>query len=645
MIDLMAMFMPILSALLRGVVSIWQPRRELSPRLQLEMRILLGRWLGIAIVGLALFFHVWPSAPTVPGYAILTIALAYTMVLRWLIGRGHRAVENGTLPTTGDVLLCASMLPIVGGFAFPFYSILYLVMISAGIRLGFKRGMLLALTIAVLDAATNVFYGTLLAQPGYGLRTGVLLAIVPITSFLHDQAKKTEAALAERLRQSEVLNRTLEHQAMHDQLTGLANRTNLLRQLEATVAAARQDSRGPALLVVGLDRIDEVNDTLGHVHGDRLLQHIAARLRSTFADEGLVACLGSDQFAVLLAHADHLDAERAAQALLRTFEETFTVANCAINVGASIGVALHPEHGSDSDQLLRRADVAMSVARRTLSGVAFYSADEDRHSADRLALVPELKRAIECDELQLWYQPKLALNSSRCVGLEVLVRWQHPRRGVVPPDQFIPIAEQTGMIKHVSRWVLNASLRQQRQWKDLGLTLPIAVNLSMHDLQNPRLLDELAELLARWQVQPGDLLVEITESSLMLDPVRAFETVTGLHTLGVGTAIDDFGTGYSSLGYLKRLPVDELKIDKSFVQHLATDEDDLAIVRSTIRLGHDLGLSVTAEGVEDASAFSLLRELGCDVAQGYYVGRPRPADKVIEELRPRRARAATPSLS
>jgi diguanylate cyclase (GGDEF)-like protein len=599
--------------------------------MRLEMRILIGRWLGILFVGVALAVHPSSQVPREIAYGILVVALGYTILLRRLIKRGHRSVENGSLPAIGDVLLCATMLPVLGGFVFPFYAILYLVALSAGIRLGLWRGTLLVLSIAVLDAVTSLSKDGATLDSVYIVRTGVLLVIIPITSFLHDESKKNEADLADRLHQSEVLNQTLQHQATHDQLTGLANRAHLLEQVNATMQSG---SDNHALLVIGIDRLNEVNDTLGHDCGDMLLQRIAERLCAAVDGSGTVARVGGEQFGILVRDADMLTAERAALDVLHALSATITIANCSIAVGASVGVALSPEHGTQPDVLLRRADIAMSVARRRVAGYAVYSPEQDQHSAERLALVPELRRAIGNDELALWYQPKLCLATGRCVGLEALVRWNHPERGIVPPDQFILVAEQTGIIRHLSDWVLNAALKQQREWQDQGVTLPVAVNLSMHDLQNPRLLDRVAELLERWQVASRDLHIELTESSLMVDPVRALEAVSGLRTLGAVVAIDDFGTGYSSLGYLKRLPVDELKIDKSFVQALDTDEDDLAIVRSTIRLGHELGLHVTAEGVENAASFSLLRDLGCDVAQGYYIGRPRPPQDVMQERQP-----------
>jgi EAL domain-containing protein (putative c-di-GMP-specific phosphodiesterase class I) len=276
--------------------------------------------------------------------------------------------------------------------------------------------------------------------------------------------------------------------------------------------------------------------------------------------------------------------------------------------------------------------VAMYTAKRSNRGYAMYSPEFDQHSPERLAVVGDLRRAIDNDELALVYQPKVSLESGRCIGAEALIRWHHPQRGMVPPDQFIPLAEQTGLIQPLSRWVLSTALRQARAWHDAGVDIPIAVNLSMRDLHDPELPDTVAELLAKWDVAPTRLMVEITENGLMADPARALQTVIGLRTMGIRIAIDDFGTGYSSLAYLKRLPVDELKIDRSFVRELAADQDDLAIVRSTISLGHDLGLRIVAEGVEDAATLDLLAELGCDVGQGYHISRPVSPQQLVEQF-------------
>jgi len=310
--------------------------------------------------------------------------------------------------------------------------------------------------------------------------------------------------------------------------------------------------------------------------------------------------------------------------LLDLLEQPFALGGLQLEIDASIGLALSPEHGTDADTLLRRADVAMYVAKRNKAGYALYVADQDQHSPMRLALVAELRRAIEQDALSLYFQPKFCFASGKVTCAEALVRWEHPQHGLLSPDLFVPIAEQTGLIRPLSRWVLNAALRQVNRWRRDGLDLAVAVNLSMRNLHDPEIADMIRKLLTRWGVPAACLTIEITESSLMADAAQALEVLERLQAMGVGVSIDDFGTGYSSLAYLKRLPVNELKIDKSFVAHMASDENDLAIVRSTVGLAHDLGLSVVAEGVEDQDTWDLLVEVGCDIAQGYFISRPLP---------------------
>jgi EAL domain-containing protein (putative c-di-GMP-specific phosphodiesterase class I) len=309
-------------------------------------------------------------------------------------------------------------------------------------------------------------------------------------------------------------------------------------------------------------------------------------------------------------------------------DEPFSLSGVQLEIDASIGIALAPEHGSDADTLLRRADVAMYVAKRSNSGFGFYTVDQDQHSPMRLAMVAELRRAIERNELSLYFQPKVDLRTGQVSCVEALVRWQHARHGLLGPDLFVPIAEQTGLIRPLSRWVLDAALRQVNRWRQSGLDLAVAVNLSMRNLHDPEIADMIRQLLVRWGVPPASLTVEITESSLMADAARAMEVLERLRAMGISVSIDDFGTGYSSLSYLKRLPVHELKLDKSFVGTMASDSNDAAIVRSTLGLAHDLGLSVVAEGVEDQATWDLLNGLGCDVAQGYYISRPLPSREV-----------------
>ncbi len=430
--------------------------------------------------------------------------------------------------------------------------------------------------------------------------------------------------VSERMRMEEQLQR----QASHDALTALPNRLLLHDRMAQALAAAERGQHPLALLLLDLDRFKEVNDTFGHHYGDLLLQHAGARLRATLRQSDTVARLGGDEFAVLMLDGDRDGALRLAATIHDALDAPFVVDGQSLQVGASLGIALYPEHGGDAQALLRRADVAMYVAKREHRGYALYEEAQDEHNASRLALAGALRHAIEHDALLLHYQPKVELGSGRVSGVEALVRWQHPERGLIPPDVFVPLAEQTGLIAPLTLWVLDAALRQCRAWRSRGVTIEVSVNLSMWDLRDASLVDAVSGMLAAYGVAPPLLCLELTESSIMADAERALDVLTRLSALGARISIDDFGTGYSSLAYLKRLPVDELKIDRSFVQHLATDENDTAIVCSTIGLGHSLGLRVVAEGVEDERAWNLLAGMGCDVAQGYYLSRPLPASEL-----------------
>jgi diguanylate cyclase (GGDEF)-like protein/PAS domain S-box-containing protein len=434
----------------------------------------------------------------------------------------------------------------------------------------------------------------------------------------------------------------LAHQALHDLLTDLPNRTLLHDRLRQAIRTAERDGTSVALLVMDLDRFKEVNDTFGHHYGDLLLRQVGDRLQGALRDADTLARLGGDEFALLLPVSDEVGAADVARRLLQALDEPFAIEGHNLDIGASIGIAVCPEHGGDADTLLQRADVAMYVAKRSGTGHAVYTPDQDQHSPNRLSLAGELRHAIEQDQLVLHYQPKLDLASRQVVGVEALVRWQHPGQGLVLPDQFIPLAEQSGLIHPLAEWVLGEAARQYHHWRLAGFDLPVAVNLSMRNLHDPRLSHTIANLLATWNLTAAALNLEITESSLMADPHRALEVLGRLRELGLSIAIDDFGTGYSSLAYLKRLPVAELKLDRSFVREMASDPRDLAIVRSTVDLAHNLGLRVVAEGVEDSASQELLAELACDQAQGYFISRPLPAAALTDWLRRRSPR---PELS
>jgi diguanylate cyclase (GGDEF)-like protein/PAS domain S-box-containing protein len=427
------------------------------------------------------------------------------------------------------------------------------------------------------------------------------------------------------------------HQAAHDGLTGLPNRIRLGECLTEAVAKVQREGGSAALLVLDLNRFKEVNDTFGHQDGDELLQEVAHRLASQRRCSETVSRLGGDEFALLLPSATTEDALRRADELHQVLSAAFELQGFSVETGASIGVVLAPEHGSDADTLLRRADVAMYVAKQAGGGSALYSDEHDQHSPARLALVGQLRHAIEHNELTLYYQPKVESRDGEVIGVEALVRWAHPEHGFVMPDQFISLAEQSGLIGPLTKWVIGEALRQGRAWRDDGVVLPVAVNLSMRNLHDRQLAEHVQSALEQYDLPPDALELELTESSLMADPARAMAVLSQLSAMGLRMAVDDFGTGYSSLSYLKNLPVHELKVDRSFVRDMTGEPRDRAIVQSTIDLAHHLGLRVVAEGVEDAATWELLRRLGCDIAQGYYLSRPIPAGQLREWLanRPR----------
>jgi diguanylate cyclase (GGDEF)-like protein len=414
--------------------------------------------------------------------------------------------------------------------------------------------------------------------------------------------------------------------AYNDPLTGLPNRALFNDRIGQAVSAAERGHGELAVLTMDLDRFKHVNDTLGHHIGDLVLREVAYRLHHALQRRtDTVARLGGDEFAVLLPTEGAEGARLVARKIVEVLSEPLTIEGHLVDVGASIGIAAYPEHGGDADALMRRADVAMYSAKRAGSGFEVYDASLDQGTPARLSLLGELRHAVEHDELALVYQPRIALAGRSAGAAEALIRWAHPERGVLAPEHFVPFAEQTGYIKAVTRWVLDRVLRQCAAWRAHGLDLRVSVNISARDLHNPDFPRSLAELAAVHDVPPEVVSLEVTESAVMEDPAHALAILERLHGMGVRLAIDDFGTGYSSLAYLKRLPVDELKIDKSFILGLVRDADDAAIVRATIDLAHHMGLTVTAEGVEDGNVLETLRRLGCDHAQGLYISRPLPA--------------------
>jgi diguanylate cyclase (GGDEF)-like protein len=419
--------------------------------------------------------------------------------------------------------------------------------------------------------------------------------------------------------------------AYWDTLTNLPNRAQFVLLLDDALLDARKREESVFVLMMDLDRFKHVNDVMGLSFGDALLRQVAGRLQMLLANRrqssAQVARLGGDEFAVLLPASDLDAARRMADEILQALETPLSLEDQMVDIGAGLGIAGYPEHGADGETLLSMAEVAMYAAKQRNDGAVVYDPAMDKSSEKSLSLLTELRNAIERNEFRLHVQPKIMLDTGKVVGMESLVRWVHPERGNVFPDEFIPFAEQTGFIRVLTRWVMEKSAELCHELAGKGYHLKVSVNLSTRDLLDQDLPAKFADLLVRHKLSPGSFCLEITESAIMDDPVRAQHTLERLSAMGVDLSIDDFGTGYSSLAYLKRLPVDELKIDKSFVMSMEKDLDDAKIVRSTIDLAHNLGLSVVAEGVENAKAWDMLRELECDEAQGYHMGRPMPASE------------------
>ena len=423
------------------------------------------------------------------------------------------------------------------------------------------------------------------------------------------------------------------YRAMHDDLTELPNRVLFSEQVEHAIQVNRGTGKQLAVFIMDLDRFKEVNDTLGHFYGDRLLKQVAPRLRDALRNKELVARLGGDEFGVLLPNIDDLEAATGtAQRILHALEESFWVEGYHLDISISIGIAFFPEHGQSGDQLLQKADVAMYLAKQRNEGFMIYDPSQDLHTVNRLALMGDLRQAIDKQSLELYYQPQVDIATGRVASVEALLRWHHPQRGLIACNEFIALAEQTGMIKPLTQWVLNAVLRQSARWRSAGMELTIALNLSVKNFHEPHLVQNIQQGLQQWGVHPSRMRLEIVESAMMQDPLHVRSIIERLNAVGILFSIDDFGTGYSSLSHLKQLPADEIKIDQSFVTGMANDEDSAVIVRAIIDLAHNLGCDVVAEGVENQDTLDLLVILGCDRVQGHYISPPLPPNQLIAWL-------------
>ncbi|MFI1968953.1 GGDEF-domain containing protein [Streptomyces cinnamoneus] len=580
--------------------------------------LLLYGWLPSVLISIAVVAlvatarrHRWRQALLHGAVDILGIAAAGLALAGWGI---HASVENPWLPDTWRL----SAAPKIALAAF-----LYLAVTRA----------LLWYSVAPRAALTSIARTALMRQALVG---GALLGIAPLIAVVADHAPLLLPLFAVPLVALDStlwIARARAEEQLRDPLTGLPNRQWLLERTWTALDEAEQAGVRAALVLIDLDRFRSVNDTLGHLAGDRLLLQIAERLRLALPRDAEAARLGGDEFAVLLPVADSLtSAQRVARALVADLGSPLDLDGLTLVLEASAGVAVYPDHALDAEGLLRRADVAMYQAKRDRSGVEVYEARRDGNTPDRLGLLGDLRRALDAGEVELHYQPKVAFDG-HVEGLEALVRWVHPERGRVSPDEFIAIAESSGLMPRLTEYVLETALCQVAKWRAMGLEVPVAVNVSPRDVHTPGFAGSVAARLARHGVPAGALQLEITEHVLLEDPQRAADTLAGLTGHGVKMSLDDFGTGYSSLVHLRRLPVSELKIDRSFVARLAIDNEDAEIVRCTLDLAHSLGLVVVAEGVEDDETWERLRDLGCDAVQGWLVAAAMPPDETTAWLR------------
>jgi len=431
-------------------------------------------------------------------------------------------------------------------------------------------------------------------------------------------------AFSEMSRQINMRQSELEYRALHDGLTSLPNRSLLYENINHDISIARRDGAQVALLMIDLDRFKEVNDTFGHQVGDQLLIEVGNRLSTSLRDVDTVARMGGDEFAVILPEVDVMQAQHVAKKLFRRSQIPYVINDFKLTAPASIGIAMYPKHGTDAQVLLRRADVAMYVAKQDRIGYSVYDPDYDQYSIKRFAMISDLREALIKNNLELYYQPKMDMKSQQVLGVEALLRWNHPEHGFIPPEQIVELAEHTGTISELTYWVIDRALEQIIAWQEKGINLDVSVNVSAHNLRDEGFVGKISGIIHRHKFPCDQLTLEITENAMMENPTRAIDILKELDEMGVRLAVDDYGTGFSSLSYLSKLPVDELKIDKSFVFDMDTDRNNETIVRSTVELAHNLNMSVVAEGIESELVWNILRSFGCDHGQGYFMSKPLP---------------------
>jgi diguanylate cyclase (GGDEF)-like protein len=605
--------------------------------------------LAFSSIGIAVIFHPLVESGTgstaavasqvaYPIADLLLVALVLAVVAMSGWHPGQRWLTLGAamlawfVADTANLNAVAGGGTITGGVSDPLWTAGLLLMALAawqepnspeGLRV---EGLRMLLAPAIFSAVALGFLVFDRFHPTNDVSSGLALAAVAVAL----------ARTTMTLREIQMLAQA-RHESLTDELTGLPSRRHFHRRLSVALREAADEELPLGLLLFDLDRFKDLNDTLGHSAGDTLLELVGRRLRESLGRATLVARLGGDEFAVLLPPGQgHDAAARAGARVIEAIERPFEVEGLELDIGASVGIALFPDHATDEEELVRRADVAMYLAKGAGGGVAFYDPERDLHTRDRLALGRQLRGALTSGELTLFYQPKADPQLGRVLGVEALVRWQHPAHGLLTPPDFVPLAARSGLMPQLTRFVLGEALAQLALWRADGFDLTVAVNLAVTDLLDDDLPRDVGRMLAARDVPPTCLALEVTEDGLIADPDNAAQTLDAIARLGVRIALDDFGTGWSSLAHLRRLPVDELKIDRSFIRDMARDDEDAAIVRTTIDLARSLRLRVVAEGVEDDETWSLLADLGCDAIQGFVLSRPLPGPQIGSWLATRR---------
>lgn len=582
-------------------------RRELSGELPFLMALFIRAQIALAVMAESAAFHSVADLGSSPWFLV-----ALGVVLATLIGYSINAllVAYYTRLQTGQPLVAVLRDMHVGVFG--------------EFVLSYMGLALFSVLVAVATETLGLW--------------GILVFVAPL-AFARQMFQRTHS-LQKATTELEAKQAENEYQATHDALTGMPNRTLFHLRLVDAIEAAERRGGQMAVMLMDLDHFKEINDTLGHHFGDLLLRELGPRLATVLRGNDVMARLGGDEFGILLPDLDASPvAISVAQRIVEQFEEPISVEGLALDVAGSIGIALYPDTATDADTLMRRADVAMYAAKEAGSGYELYQEDFDRNAPHRLTLVGQVRAAIEAGEFTLYYQPKVRLSDGRVSGAEALIRWLHSESGLLMPDEFIPLVEKTVLLRPLTQAVIKMALDHWTGWSARGIELPIAVNLSPRSLLDLQLPGFVREELQDRQIPPAFLRMELTEGSLMVESARSSGVLGELARVGISISIDDFGTGYSSLSYLRRLPIDEIKVDRSFVMNMKDDANDFAIVRATVELGRNLGLHVVAEGVEDLETFDKLAEFGCDDAQGYYIGRPMPVEEFERWLAVRHAEA------